>query len=143
MIAICTFKTKIGYKKFITLIGSNKLISAKNSESHLKYNLILIISDDCLHVFFFCTDHIGKWPMNEQYCRQMFNLCENKLPLPMMGFLNSKPVMVSQSVPQTTTQIMTEMTPTTETFTFTETSNDEGENNILISMKYRVVHSGM
>ena len=108
-----------------------------------KYNLILFISDDCLHVFFFCTDHIGKWPMNEQYCRQMFNLCENKLPLPMMGFLNSKPAMVSQSVPQTTTQIMTEMTPTTETFTFTETSNDEGENNILISMKYRVVHSGM
>ena len=35
MIAICTFKTKLGYKKFITFIGSNKLISAKNSESHL------------------------------------------------------------------------------------------------------------
>ena len=37
MIAICTFKTKLGYKKFITFIGSNKLISAKNSESHLTF----------------------------------------------------------------------------------------------------------
>ena len=82
--------------------------------------------------------------MNEQYCRQMFNLCENKLPLPMMGFLNSKPAMVSQSIPQTTTQIMTEMTPTTEIFIDSTSSlNDEGENNILISMKYRVVHNGM
>ena len=38
MIAICTFKTKIGYKKFITLIGSNKLVSAKNSESGLTFH---------------------------------------------------------------------------------------------------------
>ena len=35
MIAICTFKTKIGYKKFLTLIGSNKSISAKNSDPGL------------------------------------------------------------------------------------------------------------
>ena len=39
MIAICTFKTKIGYKKFITLIGSNKLISAKNSDPGLTWNI--------------------------------------------------------------------------------------------------------
>ena len=47
MIAICTFKTKIGYKKFITLIGSNKLVSAKNSESGLtwcrKYRVLFTV----------------------------------------------------------------------------------------------------
>ena len=36
MIAICTFKRKIGYKKILTLIGSNKLISAKNSDPGLR-----------------------------------------------------------------------------------------------------------
>ena len=40
MIAICTFKTKIGHKKFITLIESNKLISAKNSDPGLTYVVV-------------------------------------------------------------------------------------------------------
>ena len=44
--------------------------------------------DECLHVFFFCTDHVGKWPMNEKYCRKMFDICESKLPDPMQGFIN-------------------------------------------------------
>ena len=35
IIEICTFQTKIGYKKFVTLIGSNKLISPKNSDPGL------------------------------------------------------------------------------------------------------------
>ena len=35
MIAICTFETKIGYKKFLTLIGPNKLSSPKNSDPGL------------------------------------------------------------------------------------------------------------
>ena len=42
-------------------------------------------------MFFFCTDHIGKWPTNEKYCRQMFKMCENKLPYPMNGFINPNP----------------------------------------------------
>ena len=39
MIAICTFETKIGYKKFLTLIGPNKLSSPKNSDPGLNYYL--------------------------------------------------------------------------------------------------------
>ena len=35
MIAICTFKTKIGYKIFVTLIGSNKSINTKYSDPGL------------------------------------------------------------------------------------------------------------
>ena len=49
--------------------------------------------DECLHVFFFCTDHVGKWPMNEKYCRKMFDICESKLPDPMPGFINPNPTM--------------------------------------------------
>ena len=39
MIAIHTFKTKIGHKKIITIIGTNKLISAKNSDPGLIYHI--------------------------------------------------------------------------------------------------------
>ena len=48
MIAICTFKTKIGYKKILTLIGSNKLISAKTYDPGLSFLL-------------FCTDWIRQF----------------------------------------------------------------------------------
>ena len=39
IIAICTLKTKIEYKKFLILIVSKKLISAKNSGPGLNYKI--------------------------------------------------------------------------------------------------------
>ena len=41
MIAICTFKTKIGYKIFVTLIGSNKSINTKYSDPGLIFWMTL------------------------------------------------------------------------------------------------------
>ena len=74
------------------------------------------LSDDCLHVFFFCTDHIGKWPTNEKYCRQMFKMCENKLPNPMNGFINPSPSTSTFVNPVTQISTMSESTkPSTTT----------------------------
>ena len=57
----------------------------ESSKHFLKITFISIISDDCLHAFFYCTDNFNNWPENEKYCRKLFDFCENNLPLPSQG----------------------------------------------------------
>jgi len=40
---------------------------------------------DCLHAFFYCTDHVNYWPQNEKYCREVFSICEKTIPFPLDG----------------------------------------------------------
>ena len=84
------------YIVFVAII-SVIVYGQKNCFDGPRYNFVSVLSvylnvvsflrnpfspslDDCLHTFWYCTDNVGKWPDNEQFCRKLFAACEKKLP---------------------------------------------------------------
>ena len=39
-----------------------------------------IFPDDCLYIFYICTDNVSGWPQNKNICTKLFEECEQKLP---------------------------------------------------------------
>jgi len=72
---------------------------------------------DCLHAFFFCTDHVSYWPQNEKYCREVFSVCEKTIPFPLDG--RYKDVTTTSGI---TSGTSTMPTPTTTTTAVTPSS---------------------
>ena len=38
-----------------------------------------MILDDCLYLYYVCTDKLGTWPQNKQKCFQTFENCQKSL----------------------------------------------------------------
>ena len=38
------------------------------------------LTDDCLYIFYICTDNVNGWPQNKNICTKLFEECEQKLP---------------------------------------------------------------
>ena len=36
-------------------------------------------SDDCLYIFYICTDKVDEWPKNKGICSRLFQECEAKV----------------------------------------------------------------
>merc|ERR1712150_451459 len=72
---------------------------------------------DCLHAFFYCTDHVNYWPQNEKYCREVFSVCEKTIPFPLDG--RYKDVTTTSGI---TSGTSTMPTPTTTTTAVTPSS---------------------
>ena len=41
---------------------------------------ITYFSDDCLYIFYICTDNVDGWPKNKNICQRLFEECEANLP---------------------------------------------------------------
>ena len=41
--------------------------------------LSLLFADDCLYLYYVCTDKLGTWPQNKQKCFQTFENCHSGL----------------------------------------------------------------
>ena len=41
---------------------------------------ISIFTDDCLYIFYICTDNVDGWPKNKNICTRLFEECEANLP---------------------------------------------------------------
>ena len=39
-----------------------------------------LLTDDCLYIFYICTDNVNGWPQNKNVCTKLFEECEQKLP---------------------------------------------------------------
>ena len=39
----------------------------------------ILFSDDCVYIFYICTDRVGKWPKNQEICSRLFEDCEAKI----------------------------------------------------------------
>ena len=39
-------------------------------------------SDDCLYIFYICTDAVDDWPKNKNICTRLFNECEANIQIP-------------------------------------------------------------
>ena len=39
-----------------------------------------LLTDDCLYIFYICTDNVDGWPQNKNICTKLFEECEQKLP---------------------------------------------------------------
>ena len=39
-----------------------------------------LLTDDCLYIFYICTDNVNGWPQNKNICTKLFEECEQKLP---------------------------------------------------------------
>ena len=81
--------------------------------------------DDCLHAFFFCTDHVSYWPQNEKYCREVFSVCEKTIPFPLDGRYKDVTT-TSGSTSESSTMPMTSGTPTPSTIPTTTASSTSG-----------------
>ena len=40
---------------------------------------IFLFSDDCLYIFYICTDNVDSWPKNKNICTRLFQECEAKV----------------------------------------------------------------
>ena len=39
----------------------------------------IFFSDDCLYIFYICTDKVDEWPKNKGICSRLFQECEAKV----------------------------------------------------------------
>ena len=39
-----------------------------------------LLTDDCLYIFYICTDNVDGWPKNKNICQRLFEECEANLP---------------------------------------------------------------
>ena len=43
----------------------------------LEYNdiFLFLFKDDCIYIFYTCTDKVGEWPDNKEICTKLFQDC--------------------------------------------------------------------
>ena len=50
--------------------------------SFLKENMCCFSADDCLYLYYVCTDKVGEWPSNEEKCIDTYEDCVGSLKAP-------------------------------------------------------------
>ena len=66
--------------------------SEKKMTSELNGLMSFLFSDDCVYIFYICTDRVGKWPKNQEICSRLFEDCETKI-----NYLQSEVAIVDNS----------------------------------------------
>ena len=76
-----------GWPSEVANIPANDFCKKKNYYllSFYKYSIIVLrmyplLTDDCLYIFYICTDNVDGWPQNKNICTKLFEECEQKLP---------------------------------------------------------------
>ena len=60
------------------------------------------ITDDCLYLYYVCTDKLGTWPQNKQKCFQTFENCQSSIGNDDGDYIDSLPSTVKPIVTSTT-----------------------------------------
>ena len=98
----------------------------------------MFFADDCLYLYYVCTDKLGTWPENKQKCFQTFEYCHSSLGngdigdvqftttthtpfVPIKPDINIEPPSGKPSPPQTTATILETPLTTTQRPTTTTT----------------------
>ena len=99
--------------------------------------------DDCLYLYYVCTDKLGTWPENKQKCFQTFENCQSSIgngdfgDIDLLSTTNrptspTEPVITSTPFTTTTTPQTTTTTTAPTTFTTQEPITTTTEVNLLV-----------